>query len=980
MRKEKSKGKRKKAERSYSGIDAHKRQKKVLVPPLMAIPGITLQSWVNDRLPEMLWSALLISRLGRERALESFRNVAALVPKLPIKKRTVQPTLSGLATVEEEILRDLLSAICSDTDSKVALRPMLLMDDLPAREQWAGSIGQTPQVEDWESLKVSVLAVLDHQSQEATDCRWLRVLFQVLSGKLHLRTLEDVREILEYPRLGLQQKVRPTIRSIEGMLDLPSKPASMWPQSFWRQCLRDTACDPRHTMEMECLPQIATTGRRIRDVREALARHQKATLDTTDVDAKHDATFGFGAYALSILDELISMGNSTAILGRIGLRTLFESYVTLLYLKKNDDPNLWMAYRKYGSGQAKLAFLKLDNPASSIPSSVNPEILRELANEDRWLEFVSIDLGHWASTDLRKLSEDLGVKLDYDRLYPWTSAFTHGNWGAVRNSCFDLCINPLHRLHRRLRSDTADLGDVVPDACELVDKILDAIDSLYPSFIHRVTLPESKSPSPGAGASAASTRKLAPLATVQREFFEILDEFFRRATGCSAEEFAPLDSFGERIRADAPKFGPSGPQAYMYAYEALGNFYKKFGHHMFSEAKSLGGLKLVFGGSSRLHRSQFESIRGMLLYADSILIPDPILPWIESDRAEERFRNVQLLESAFFLLHFKPLADADLPCPPIVVFPSYEKSLEERDPTTLRQMTTFATRVLSHFLGRNFQAMEELQQFVINQEADFMAKVDEQNLFVAPGGHVGQPLHEALDQYEEEIKQWRSESFQVALKEMPKGILLLNGLIERLAPHYHLLENAEELSSCPLIALDAPWHYYSLISKFFAAQLQSKGDLDAQGVAALDLIKEPQQKWLGDIPLSNFVDLLSSRENERFRVRMLELVSELHKAPIAKLNRITPDVCRGIASLLRDHDTDIHAIQEKYKSRYGETGVRAYITAGATYMPTLAPTIRVPDQSSAEHVKPGEDPKPTERQPDDPAKSLLGVLAPAHAS
>jgi len=602
-----------------------------------------------------------------------------------------------------------------------------------------------------------------------------------------------------------------------------------------------------------------------------------------------------------------------------------------------------------------------------------------LANEDRWLEFVSIDLGHWAATDLRKLSEDSGVKPDYDRLYPWTSAFTHGNWAAVRNSCFDLCINPLHRLHRRLRSDTADLGDVVADACELVDKILDTVDSLYPGFTQRVTLPESRATSTSVSAPGVPAPKLAALATVQREFFEILDEFFLRATGDPAEDFAPLDSFGERVRAEAQKIGPRAPQAYMYAHETFGSFYKRFGSHLYSEAKSLGGLKLVFGGSSQLHKSQFQAVRKMLLYADSILIPDPILPWIESPRVEEGFRSVRFLEAAFFLLHFKPLVEGDLPCPPILVFPSFEKSLEERDPTTQARIEIFITRVLSHFLGRQFETLEELQRFVTTQQADFMREVDEKNLLVAPGGHVGQPLREALNQYEAEIKQWRSESYQTTMAELPKGVLLLNGLIERLAPHYHLLENAEELSSCPLIALHAPWHYYSLISKLFAARLQAQGSLDPQAVVALDLIKKTPQKWLGDIPLAHLVELLSNRENEHFRTRLKELVSELRKAPVANLNRILPDISRGIASLLQEHDTDIHAIHEKYKSRYGETHVKGYLTTGATYMPTLAPTIRLPVQPRVGQVQLGEETEPTET-PCDPANSLLGVLAPAKPS
>ncbi len=552
MSKKKKKGQKRPSDKQYSGIAAHKRQKKLLVPPLMAIPGIKLQSWMNDRLPEMIWCGLLLSHLGRDRALQAFRDTAALIPKLPVEKQTVEPTLSGFAALDAAVLRDFLSTICRNSDNRNALRPLLLFDDLPAKEAWSLAIDQSPNSGDWEYLKASVLPLLDHQSQEATDCRWLRVLFHVVSGKLHV-TEEDLREILGYPDFGLQQKVRPSIRAMEGMLDQASKPTSSWPESFWMQSLKDTGCDARHTMEAEWLPHSATTPRRTRDVREALTRHEKSSLVTTAVDARHDAAFGFGAYALAILDELLSMGNSTSILGRIGLRTLLECYVTFGYLITRDDPALWIAYRQYGSGQAKLAFLKFDDPSATSASFVSAGILHQLANEDRWLEFVSIELGHWAATDLRKLSEESGIKADYDGVYPWTSAFTHGNWAAVRNSCFDLCGNPLHRLHRRLRSDTASLGDVIEDACGLVDKILSMVDRLYPGFTERVTLPESKVSPDGSAALRSQGKPLASLGILQREFFQILDQFFRRATGGPVEAFASLDSFGHRIRADAEK-------------------------------------------------------------------------------------------------------------------------------------------------------------------------------------------------------------------------------------------------------------------------------------------------------------------------------------------------------------------------------------------------------------------------------------------
>ncbi len=255
-----------------------------------------------------------------------------------------------------------------------------------------------------------------------------------------------------------------------------------------------------------------------------------------------------------------------------------------------------------------------------------------------------------------------------------------------------------------------------------------------------------------------------------------------------------------------------------------------------------------------------------------------------------------------------------------------------------------------------------------------MREVDKQNLFIAPGGHVGQSLHEALDQYEAEIKQWRSEGYQTTLRDVPKGTLLLNGLFERLAPHYHLLENSEELAACPFIAVDAPWHYYSLVSKFFAARLKAQGNLNEEALVAIDSITNEQQKWLGDVPLAHLVNLLSNCENERFRIRLNELVIQLRNARVSDLNKIVPEVCAGMTVLLKGHNTEIKAIQKKYRRRYDHHDVAAYVTKGAAYMPSLGPTIRLLNQADIDQSQGGKDSEPMADE-SKPANSLLGVLA-----
>ena len=97
---------------------------------------------------------------------------------------------------------------------------------------------------------------------------------------------------------------------------------------------------------------------------------------------------------------------------------------------------------------------------------------------------VTIDFGNWAGADLRTISELVSVKETYDKYYPWASSYSHAMWGAVRESSYRICANPLHRLHRYPEEQA--LGDCLYDAVILVDEILGLVDAEYPSFTPRL--------------------------------------------------------------------------------------------------------------------------------------------------------------------------------------------------------------------------------------------------------------------------------------------------------------------------------------------------------------------------------------------------------------------------------------------------------------------------------------------------------------
>lgn len=159
-----------------------------------------------------------------------------------------------------------------------------------------------------------------------------------------------------------------------------------------------------------------------------------------------------------------------------------EAVITFAYLVKENQDQLWTKYRRFGSGQAKLAFLKLEAASGDLPTFVDQQTLEAIASEDLWQEYVEIDLGHWAGRSLRDLAEQSGTKDLYDTYYGWTSTFSHAHWCAIRDTNFVTCNNPLHRLHRIPRPFHRLMPSVVLDAVTLTHRSFDLLEQTFPSM------------------------------------------------------------------------------------------------------------------------------------------------------------------------------------------------------------------------------------------------------------------------------------------------------------------------------------------------------------------------------------------------------------------------------------------------------------------------------------------------------------------
>jgi len=461
-----------------------------------------------------------------------------------------------------------------------------------------------------------------------------------------------------------------------------------------------------------------------------------------------------------------------------------------------------------------------------------------------------------------------------------------------------------------------------------------------------------------------------------REFFAHLEEFFLRATGKTAAKFAAVETFDDVIRASASEIAPQCGAAFRWLDTEVRAFHARRGIDAFKDAKQLGGMNLVLGGSSRFLGGQLNSVSTAVLYSDTVLIPDPVMPWLEKDRTEEEFRHVLLLQAVHTLLQLKPLVDADLPYPPVVVFPSWEKLLEEHDAQTQEGISQLVTDLLSDSLGEDLAGFEEVVGFANLHSERLCEAVDRNHLFVAPNGPVNEPLGEALVRYEENLATWRSSDWLDKYNCLPIHRRVLNGIFERVAPVYHLLENAQEFGGHPLMCLEQHAHYFRLVSRASSARLEKLKLLDPRTVALVNALSSRRLRWLGSVPADTLAKLRLDNENVTFRKRLAASAGKLHESLLDDVDRVAAEVCHDLEGAIAEHEKELRSIQEKYNRVHGQTAVSALAAAGAALIPALGPLLGG-TASFALAAKYGHDKVAELADKRALTQSLLGVLAAA---
>ena len=460
----------------------------------------------------------------------------------------------------------------------------------------------------------------------------------------------------------------------------------------------------------------------------------------------------------------------------------------------------------------------------------------------------------------------------------------------------------------------------------------------------------------------------------QRALFDRLDEFFYRATGTSAPEFATIADFPETIKKEAQKLAQRASDAYPWIERQLRELYSAKGVDAFRASRQLGGFKLVQGGGSGFHESQLNAVRGSLLYADTVLVPDPVLPWIETERSEERFRLTRFFQNIHALLHLKPLVDAQLPYPAIIVFPSWEKLLEKKDSHTQQGIDQLITDVLAHFVSPKINSLKDAVRIGDGEPDNFIERMERSGLLVAPGGALAASAQETFDLYEKHIETWRAKNFIDEFRRLSPVKKSLFLLMERITPQYHLAENAEELAAQPLLSVEQQAHYFKIVAQTNTGRLEKLGLINRNTSLVLESFSRERLSWLANIPLNSLVEVRKQNENAQFRKRLDGAIGRLHESSLANIDRVTAEICSEIDHALAEHQQELNKIETDFRQKNIKTAGAVVAVASAALVPSLAPYIgaALPLAVAAKYGWDRWDKRVEERKR---SKSLMGIIA-----
>jgi hypothetical protein len=400
-----------------------------------------------------------------------------LMPELTLPRLSV--ILSTDAELQQIFYKRVLKII-----NKRALAPLTIIFTLSKYPEFAKCFYEEEMNvnERREVLIETMRLLMDHQTNNATDIRFIVLYFESMSGRLHIRK-EQADLLLKYPYLDHEDEemrmIRPMIRSMELVTLAFEEPDLEYMNYFWESVSAMTECElmsiqfPEEEMEIDMYME---------QVFEVFDYLTAVFRETDPLNRKMQVLLGIATYSYKRLKEAYEHKLFNSPSGRSCIRVLIENYIMMKYLVKNESAHddIWRDYQFYGIGLYKLVLARHRENAEKRDSHFDENYIEALVNEFVIEDSIDMDTRYFDQTNIRIKAEAVNEKTLYGLYYDYDSSYEHGLWGAIRESSMLKCNTPTHQYHCVPDiNDENILKTVLPDCIYVMNKIISFLRDIY---------------------------------------------------------------------------------------------------------------------------------------------------------------------------------------------------------------------------------------------------------------------------------------------------------------------------------------------------------------------------------------------------------------------------------------------------------------------------------------------------------------------
>jgi hypothetical protein len=301
----------------------------------------------------------------------------------------------------------------------------------------------------------------------------------------------------------------------------------------------------------------------------------------------------------------------------------------------------------------------------------------------------------------------------------------------------------------------------------------------------------------------------------------------------------------------------------------------------------------------------------------------------------------------------------------------------EGDEETKKSIKLFISKFMSSYIGRNY-SFDEVVDFARAKPENFLQIVEKHKLFVAPGGSVDQSVADGLEHWKVDDEKWRTADWSSSKQSLPPSLRVFSGIIDRLSPQYHMMNNAHDLAAHPLVCIEQQAHYFRLVSNADNTKLEVEGLVDKKSATLINSLSSKKMSWLSNAPNAALIAARKAGGNANFRARLQKKIDALHSSKQGDFKRVLPEIVHEVDQAISEHNALVKEVDEKYINKHAVNAITFVAGVAANLLPSVGPLLGT-TLSFAAAVKAASDVSDQDGEKERLATSMIGVVAAAKA-